>query len=213
MQIPHHLQAPQLTGQANRISEAFGAAVWLRTQLRRHRHFALKNLETRLLEPIRQGQYVLARTGRTGSATRWPCCCTPTQRLVPSQYLHDPSAALPASDWCSGDRLWLIDWVSPFGQSWPLRHPMLALFERQTARSLMRHPRASATRRRTWRGEGCTQDAAHAWWRERPIRELSGNNGVVAGCNALGADRSSRTHAPRLRIHLIPRAMAQCKAR
>lgn len=180
MQIPHHLQAPQLTGQANRISEAFGAAVWLWMQLPRHRHFALKNLETRLLEPIRQGQYVLACTGRQ-NGQRDPVALLLYARLsarAETQYLHDPSAALPASDWCSGDRLWLIDWVSPFGQSWPLRHPMLALFERQTARSLMRHPRASATQVNTWRGEGCTQDAAHAWWRERPILNRPGRTAL-----------------------------------
>lgn len=171
MQITHHLQAPQLTGQANRISEAFGAAVWLWMQLPRHRHFALKNLETRLLEPIRQGQYVLACTGKH-NRQRDPVALLLYACLnarAESQYLRDPSAALPASDWRSGDRLWLIDWVSPFGLSLQIRHQMLELFARQTARSLHRHPRAQTSRVKTWRGDTCTTDAAHAWWHERPI--------------------------------------------
>lgn len=171
MQITHHLQAPQLTGQANRISEAFGAAVWLWMQLPRHRHFALKNLETRLLEPIRQGQYVLACTGKH-NRQRDPVALLLYACLnarAESQYLRDPSAALPASDWRSGDRLWLIDWVSPFGLSLQIRHQMLDLFARQTARSLQRHPRAQTSRVKTWRGDTCTTDAAHAWWHERPI--------------------------------------------
>jgi cytolysin-activating lysine-acyltransferase len=171
MQITHHLQAPQLTGQANRISEAFGAAVWLWMQLPRHRQFALKSLDTRLLEPIRQGQYVLVCTGQRNRQPEpvalllYACL----NARAESQYVRDPSAALPASNWRSGDRLWLIDWTSPFGLSLQTRHQMLELFARQTARSLHRHPRANASRVRTWRGDSCTIDAAHAWWHERPI--------------------------------------------
>lgn len=33
-----------------------------------------------------------------------------------AKYLLDPNS-LDASDWKSGDRMWFIDWVSPFGRS------------------------------------------------------------------------------------------------
>lgn len=174
MHTTHHLQAPQLTGQPNRTCEAFGAAVWLWMQLPRQRQLALKNLEKRLLEPIQQGQYVLVCTGRH-NRQRDPVALLLYAGLnarTESQYLRDPSAPLAATDWRSGDRLWLIDWVSPFGQSLPLRHQMQELFARQTARSLLRHPQANASRVKTWRGDTCTSDAAHAWWHERPV--LSG---------------------------------------
>lgn len=171
MHAAHHLQAPQLTGQPNRISEAFGAAVWLWMQLPQHRQLALKNLEKRLLEPIRQGQYVLVCTGkynrqRDPVALMLYACLN---ERAESRYLRDPTAALGAGDWRSGDRLWLIDWVSPFALSLQLRRPMLDLFARQTARSLLRHPPAGASRIKTWRGDTCTSAAAHAWWQERPI--------------------------------------------
>ena len=174
MQITHHLQAPQLTGQANRISEAFGAAVWLWMQVPRHRQLSIKNLEKRLLEPIQQGQYVLAcndpiHRQRDPVALLLYACLN---ARAESRYLRDPSTPLAPGDWRSGDRLWLIDWVSPFGQSLPLRHRMLELFARQTARSLQRHPQWNASRVKTWLGDTCSGDAARAWWAERPI--LSG---------------------------------------
>lgn len=171
MNNTHHLQAPQLTGHANRISEAFGAGVWLWMQLPRHRQLAVKNLETRLLEPIRQGQYVLVCTGKH-NRQRDPVALLLYACLnarAESRYIKDPSAPLAPNDWRSGDRLWLIDWVSPFGQSLQLRHQMLELFARQTARSLHRHPRWNASRVKTWLGDTCSRDAAQAWWQERPI--------------------------------------------
>lgn len=171
MHTTHHLQAPQLTGQANRISEAFGAAVWLWMQVPRHRQLSIKNLEKRLLEPIQQGQYVLAcndpRDRHRDPVALLLYACLNAR--AESRYLRDPSTPLAPSDWRSGDRLWLIDWVSPFGQSLPLRHRMLELFARQTARSLHRHPGSSASRVKTWRSDTCTADAARAWWHERPI--------------------------------------------
>lgn len=176
MHTTHHLQAPQLTGQANRISEAFGAATWLWMQLPRHRQFALKNLDRRLLEPIRQGQYVLVCKDRH-NRQRDPVAlllyaCLNAQ--AESRYVKDPSSALAPSDWRSGDRLWLIDWVSPFGLSLPLRRRLLELFARQTARSLARHPHWSNCGVKTWLGDACTRDAAQAWWQERPT--LAGPN-------------------------------------
>ncbi len=174
MHHTHHLQAPQLTGQANRTSEAFGAAVWLWMQLPRHRQLTIKNLEKRLLEPIRQGQYVLVCSGQH-ERQRDPVAlllyaCLNAQ--AESRYIKAPSNPLASADWRSGDRLWLIDWVSPFGQSLQLRHRMLELFARQTARSLHRHPHWNESRVKTWLGDTCSGDAAQAWWSERPV--LSG---------------------------------------
>lgn len=174
MHVTHHLQAPQLTGQPNRISEAFGAAVWLWMQMPRHRQLTIKNLDKRLLEPIRQGQYVLVCTGKYNQqrdpvALLLYACLNARSE---SQYLRDPSSPLSAGDWRSGDRLWLIDWVSPFGRSLQLRRQLLEMFARQTARSLHRHAQPGTSQVKTWRGETCTDDAARAWWHERPM--LSG---------------------------------------
>jgi cytolysin-activating lysine-acyltransferase len=174
MHHTHHLQAPQLTGQANRTSEAFGAAVWLWMQLPRHRQLTIKNLDKRLLEPIRQGQYVLVCTGQHHrqrdpvALLLYACMSARAER----RYIKDPTSPLAPADWCSGDRLWLIDWVSPFGQSLQLRHRLMDLFARQTARSLHRHPQWNERRVKTWLGDACSRDAARAWWAERPT--LSG---------------------------------------
>jgi cytolysin-activating lysine-acyltransferase len=180
MHHTHHLQAPQLTGQSNRTSEAFGAAVWLWMQLPRHRQLTIKNLEKRLLEPIRQGQYVLVCTGqhqrqRDPVALLLYACLN---ARAESRHIKDPTNPLAPADWRSGDRLWLIDWVSPFGQSLQLRHRMLELFARQTARSLHRYPHWNGSRVKTWLGDTCSRDAAQAWWAERPI--LSGPRSTPA---------------------------------
>jgi cytolysin-activating lysine-acyltransferase len=171
MHTTYQFQAPQLTGATNRISEAYGASVWLWMHHLRHRELSIKNLDRRLLEPIQQGQYVLACSRATRSqhdpVALLLYACLNAQ--AESRYLKNPTAPLPHGDWRSGDRLWLIDWVSPFGQSLQLRRRMLALFARQTARSLRRHPRANEDRVQTWLGETCTPQGAQSWWQERPI--------------------------------------------
>lgn len=174
MHNTHYLQAPQLTGHVNRTSEAFGAAVWLWMQLPRHRQLTIKNLENRLLEPIRQGQYVLVCSGqherqRDPVALLLYACLN---ARAESRYIKDPTSPLAPADWRSGDRLWFIDWVSPLGCSLQLRHRMLELFARQTARSLHRRPQWNESRVKTWLGDTCSPEAARAWWAERPI--LSG---------------------------------------
>jgi cytolysin-activating lysine-acyltransferase len=164
-------QAPQLTGTPNRVSEAFGAAVWLWMQHPRHRETSIRSLQRRLLEPVQQGQYVLASvrgtSGQGDPVALLLYACLNAQ--AESRYLKDPTAPLAHGDWRSGDRLWLIDWVSPFGHSLQLRRRMLALFARQTARSLRRYPRAEEDRVQTWLGETCTPQGAQSWWQERPI--------------------------------------------
>lgn len=137
----------------------------------RHRDLSIRHLQRRLLEPVQQGQYVLACVRGAGAQ------CDPVALLLyaclnaqaESRYLNNPTAPLPHGDWRSGDRLWLIDWVSPFGQSLQLRRRMLALFARQTARSLRRQPRANEDRVKTWLGEACSPQGARSWWQDRPI--------------------------------------------
>jgi cytolysin-activating lysine-acyltransferase len=171
MHTHYHFQAPQLTGEANRASEVFGAAVWLWMHLPRHRQLSIKNLEQRLLEPVQQGQYVLA-SARMGSSQRDPVALLLYACLnarAESRYINNPTAPLAAADWRSGDRLWLIEWVSPFGTSLSLRQPMLDLFARQTARSLHRHPGMRGPSVMTWRGDTCTMQGSRSWWQDRPI--------------------------------------------
>lgn len=183
MHSPYLFQAPQLTGEANRASEVFGAGVWLWMHLPRHRQLSIKNLEKRLLEPVQQGQYVLV-SARMTNGNRDPVALLLYACLnarAESRYINDPTAPLAPADWRSGDRLWLIDWVSPFGQSLPLRQPMLNLFARQTARSLDRHPGLRGRRVMTWRGETCTPHGAQGWWQDRPILGTSRSTPSLPG--------------------------------
>ncbi|MDM7943913.1 MAG: toxin-activating lysine-acyltransferase [Hydrogenophaga sp.] len=172
MSITYLFQAPQLTGEANRTSEAFGAAVWLWMHLPRQRQLSIKHLQNRLLEPVQQGQYVLV-SARTPTGDRDPVALLLYACLsarAESRYIAEPAAPMAPADWRSGDRLWLIDWVSPFGQSLGLREAMLRLFARQTARSLSRRTGPHGRSVLTWRGATCTPHGAQAWWQDRPIQ-------------------------------------------
>lgn len=183
MHPPYLFQAPQLTGEVNRASEAFGAGVWLWMHLPRHRQLSIKNLEKRLLEPVQQGQYVLA-SARMNNGQRDPVALLLYACLnarAESRYINDPTAPLAHADWRSGDRLWLIDWVSPFGHSLQLRQPLLDLFARQTARSLIRHPGHRSQRVKTWRGDTCTPHGEQAWWRDRPVLDTTRSTPSLPG--------------------------------
>lgn len=79
-----------------------------------HRDAPLHTLPDLLLPVIKHRQYVVAtEQGR-------PVFFMSQAWLSPeaeARYLTQPAILMPQSDWNSGDRMWVCDWVAPFGHT------------------------------------------------------------------------------------------------
>ena len=78
-------------------------------------------------------------------------------------YILDPSKVLE-HDWHSGDRLWFIDWVAPFGatDSWHLRRAMMQQFPNEVARAIRVKREKTKARVMEFKGPALSSSLAHA---------------------------------------------------
>lgn len=100
-------RAPQKT-----VAEAVGETAWLLSQSAAHRHHLfIGDLEWLVMPPLTAGQYRLfyAEQRPVGVAF-WAYVSAETE-----QRLRGGGARLRSGEWRSGDRLWLIELVAPFG--------------------------------------------------------------------------------------------------
>ena len=90
---------------------AVGHAVWLMTQSPLHKHLFITDMEWLLLPPVAAGQFRLWRKDNLPLAfASWAFLNEETeQRMIAGQNRLAPGA------WKSGDRLWLMDLIAPFG--------------------------------------------------------------------------------------------------
>jgi cytolysin-activating lysine-acyltransferase len=106
--------APALDQQAFVEAEVFGAAVWLWMQSDAHRDIPLQVLNSVLMPAIGYRQFIL------GSIEGWPVFYLSWAMFdedAEHRYLHSHPSSLAESDWHSGDRMWIVDWIAPFGHT------------------------------------------------------------------------------------------------
>lgn len=100
----------QASAAANRIP-LLGPVAWLLMQQPATRHLLLSDLEWRVMPPL------LLEQSRIYTRDDLPLAFVSWARLseeVAQRYRRVPHRLSPA-DWRSGDRLWLVDVVAPFG--------------------------------------------------------------------------------------------------
>jgi cytolysin-activating lysine-acyltransferase len=106
--------APALLGEPGNPPEALGAATWLWMQSPLHRAAPLYALSRLLLPAIVNGQFVLlSERDRPVCFISW----ARFSRAAEYRYLHNPPIDMPETDWDSGSRVWVLDWIAPFGHS------------------------------------------------------------------------------------------------
>ncbi|XKM14503.1 toxin-activating lysine-acyltransferase [Orbaceae bacterium ac157xtp] len=105
--------SPQILGQHHSEAEYFGSATWLWLNSKYHRGVPLYTLSTLLLPAIKRQQFVLGfKDGNPVSYISW----AQMSPEVEAKYLQNgQSLCLNDDDWQSGDQLWFIDIISPFG--------------------------------------------------------------------------------------------------
>ena len=110
--IADKLAAPAgVQRQPSGASAMLGEAVWLMSHSAAHKHLFIADLEWLVLPPIMVKQFRILKAGdRPFAFASWALLNEEAEkRLLAGQ------PRLRPGDWRSGDRLWLIDVVAPFG--------------------------------------------------------------------------------------------------
>lgn len=93
------------------IEEALGAVTWLLVRSTSHKHLFLTDFEWLVLPPIQLMQFRIFRDDkRPLGYVSWAL----VDAAVEQRLLQGVTKLAP-KDWRSGDRLWVVDVVAPFG--------------------------------------------------------------------------------------------------
>jgi len=127
---------PPASGAPQSVAEALGQITWLLSQSPLHRDLRIRDLETRAMPAILHEQFRIFRLGPTPSFTGLdPAAFAPLgltregleqlplgvalwgELSATAEAKVERGEKLALSDWKSGDRLWLLELISPFATS------------------------------------------------------------------------------------------------
>ena len=151
--------------------EACGKIFWLWSNSDLHKSWPV-SLQTRFVLPaVLHGQYCIIEEDAIPKAY---CSWAHISLDVEERFVVDPNSLEP-TDWLSGDRLWFIDWISPFGTkyTWELQRKMARRFPDDVGRALRVKPNNPKARVATFTGSELTRDESHAK-RNSYFKELIG---------------------------------------
>ncbi|MCG9060186.1 toxin-activating lysine-acyltransferase [Laribacter hongkongensis] len=159
------LVAPALTGEAFNESAMLGASVWLWMHSALHRQRPLHALEELLMPAIKHGQFILAsEQDKPVFFLSWAAMNQDAER----RYLSRHPVFMKHDDWVSGDRIWLLDWIAPFGHSLAMRHVVKRLFARQCMRYLYHRGNEHGLKIKHLHGIALMDAEARAWFAMHP---------------------------------------------
>ncbi len=102
---------PTPGGNQKTVATLFGEVVWLFTQSSKHKNFFLFDLEWLVMTPIMMQQFrVFYAPDRPIGVALWAFVNEEIEKR-----LMAGNARLAPADWKSGDRLWLVDIIAPYG--------------------------------------------------------------------------------------------------
>ena len=159
--------APLLTGEPFSEAEVLGSAVWLWMHSASHRDAPLHTLSALLLPALKSRQFVLlSEAGKPVAYLSWANLSEEAER----RYLSNPPVLMPEADWSSGDRMWILDWVAPFGHTKTLSGLFgRRLFPNKWARALYHRGDNRGLRILTFRGIGVMPEEARHWFETHPV--------------------------------------------
>lgn len=97
--------------QSKTLSTVLGEIIWLMTRSANHRYFFISDLEWMVLQPVSLGQF------RIFHGEEFPVGVLFWAYVngAVEDRLQQGITRLSPGDWKSGDRLWLVDAITPFG--------------------------------------------------------------------------------------------------
>ena len=165
------VQCPLVLGGSVNEAEVLGASVWLWMHSAHHNDAPLSALPVLLLPAIKQQQYVLVSRGsKPVGFMNWAWF----DEAAEQRYLTQHDLFRKPADWCSGDRMWMLDLVIPFGDLPILRDLILGeLFPRQCFSALWHRGEERGLRVKHFYGRQVSRQERAAW-REacKPIAQV-----------------------------------------
>lgn len=144
--------------------EAYGKICWLWTQSNLHVDWPT-DLQSRLILPaIERKQFkIVEQDGLPVAYCSWAMIDKETE----TRFILSPSSIHP-KDWTSGDRLWFVDWVSPFSARYTrvLRKSLAEQFPNHVARSIRVKRGKEKARIATYVGRDLKRSESHALRRQ-----------------------------------------------
>ncbi len=152
--------APGLLNTSCNEAEILGSAVWLWMHSQTHREWPLHTLPALLLPAIKHRQFVLAtENGKPVFFLSWAELSPEAER----RYLANHPITMPEEDWVSGERIWFLDWIAPFGHTPKARRLVTRLFATRCMRALYHRGDTRGLKVMDFHGIGVMAEEARAW--------------------------------------------------
>ncbi len=145
-----------------------GQISWLWMSSTLHAKWPTVLMMRNVIPPVKLGQYKILSNGSVPLAyASWAFLSSDAER----RYVVDPSM-IGLSDWNSGDRMWFIDFISPYSveYTFKLARELRILFPERHARALRVSLGNDTARVHTFRG-----DQAPDGWRQKADAEIFGS--------------------------------------
>lgn len=160
-------EAASTSSQTNREAEMLGSITWLWMQSKSHWGMQLHRLATLLLPAIKSGQYILGTEhGKPVFYLSWASLNLEAE----SRYIDGAARNIQIADWTSGDRVWLNDWIAPFGHTLKAERAISqVLWRKSLARSLYHRADLKGMRVMGHHGKDISLQAAQERFERYPL--------------------------------------------
>lgn len=163
-----HLEivAPRLLDGEFNEATVFGSAAWLWMHSDRHKNIPLHTLSTLLLPAIKHRKFLLAsENGKPIFFVSW----ADLSEEAEMRYIKNSPEQMRDEDWCSGERMWILDWIAPFGHN----NMMFKLMTRKFfaglhMRTLYHRGSETGLKIKQMRGMAVLPEEANLWFERHP---------------------------------------------
>lgn len=159
--------APALFDEPFVEATVLGSAVWLWMHSAAHRDAPVHLLSALLMPALKTRQFVIATEhGKPVFYMTW----ANMDQAAESRYLSNPPYCMPQADWNCGERMWILDWVAPFGHSRKMSQLLQRhLFPQRLARALYHRGDEKGLRVKTFQGIAVMPEEARHWFNTHPV--------------------------------------------
>ena len=164
------ITAPALDTSTQCDAEIFGAVAWIAMHAKNKKQRPLQELSDWLVPALRNQQFILGSEAVDGHMR--PVAYMSWANFTPqaeSKYVNNPDDGLRLHEWTGGDRMWVIDWMTPFGHSPVFCRAVSSALAGYCFKSLYHRSGNRGLRVMLFRGKGVSLSHAKQWWKSRPI--------------------------------------------